>query len=339
MVSLDTVRASNLNLKKLGPGLVAVFVGGTSGIGETTAREFVRHADRPRVYLVGRNEARASQIIEELKKLNPDGKIDFLKADLELLRNVDEVCEDIKKKEEKINLLFLSPESSESNIELPNQETTEGLDTKFNLHYYSRMRFIVNLLPLLSAGANSNPAFSRVVSILSGGHEGKLNLEDLALKNTFSLQNCATHAITMNSLTLDRLATAHPNISFVHAYPGFVKTSLGRSLGTIGSAAFKGLMYLVTPLAVPFGESGERNLYAATSSQYPPKSAGDSEDAEVGSDGVRGSGAYLLHWTGKANQNQELFDGFKAQGWGEKVWDHTLDVFEKVCGKEGPGKY
>ncbi|KAK2810660.1 hypothetical protein FQN50_002700 [Emmonsiellopsis sp. PD_5] len=336
MASLDAVRASNLNLKKLGPGLVAVFVGGTSGIGETTAREFVRQADRPQVYLVGRNEARASRIIEELKKLNPDGKIDFLKADLELLRNVDEVCEDIKKKEEKINLLFLSPGIITT---AGRQETTEGLDTKFNLHYYSRMRFIFNLLPLLNAGANSNPSFSRVVSILSGGHEGKLNLNDLALKNTFSLQNCATHAITMNSLALDRLATAHPNISFVHAYPGFVKTSLGRDFGTIASAATKAFMFLATPLAVPFDESGERNLYAATSSRYPPKSAGDSEDTEVGSDGVKGSGAYLLHWTGKANQNQKLFDGFKAQGWGEKVWDHTLDVFEKVCGKGGPGKY
>ena len=84
-------------------------VGGTSGIGETTAREFVRHTLEPRVYLVGRNQTEASRIIDELAKLNPDGKVRFVQTDASLLRSVDEACDKIKEQEEKINLLFLSP--------------------------------------------------------------------------------------------------------------------------------------------------------------------------------------------------------------------------------------
>ena len=83
-------------------------VGGTSGIGESTAREFVRHTLAPRVYLVGRSEAQASSIISELNKLNPDGKIYFVKSDISLLRGVDTVCDEIKSKESRVNLLFLS---------------------------------------------------------------------------------------------------------------------------------------------------------------------------------------------------------------------------------------
>lgn len=83
-------------------------VGGTSGIGEATARAFVRDTLSPRVFLVGRNEAQASKIIEELRQLNPEGQLSFVKCDAARLQSVDEVCKDIQAKEEKINLLFLS---------------------------------------------------------------------------------------------------------------------------------------------------------------------------------------------------------------------------------------
>lgn len=83
-------------------------VGGTSGIGEATAREFVRDTLSPRIFLVGRNESQASKIIEELRQLNPDGQLSFIKCDAARLRSVDEACTEIQAKEEKINLLFLS---------------------------------------------------------------------------------------------------------------------------------------------------------------------------------------------------------------------------------------
>lgn len=83
-------------------------VGGTSGIGEATARAFVRDTLSPRVYLVGRSETQASKIIEELRQRNPDGQISFIKCDAARLRSVDETCKAIQEKEDKVNLLFLS---------------------------------------------------------------------------------------------------------------------------------------------------------------------------------------------------------------------------------------
>jgi short-subunit dehydrogenase len=83
-------------------------VGGTSGIGETTAREFVRYTTKPRVYIVGRSQEAADKLVPEFKKINPESHVEFIKSDVALLKNVDEVCTQIKAKEEKINLLCLS---------------------------------------------------------------------------------------------------------------------------------------------------------------------------------------------------------------------------------------
>lgn len=108
MVGIQEVRSELASLKRLGPGLVAVFVGGTNGIGEATAREFVRNTLQPRIYLVGRNQEQADLIKADFQKLNPESQTKFIQGDVSLLRNVDKICDEIKSSEEKINLLVLS---------------------------------------------------------------------------------------------------------------------------------------------------------------------------------------------------------------------------------------
>lgn len=109
MVSLLDVQSSNSRIASvLPPGLVAVFVGATSGIGETSLKQFAKHARQPRVYFVGRSQEAGDRITGECKALNSEGKYIFVKADTSLIHNVDDVCRDIKNKEKTINLLFLS---------------------------------------------------------------------------------------------------------------------------------------------------------------------------------------------------------------------------------------
>ena len=55
-----------------------------------------------------RNEEAANQITEDVKKLNPDAKIDFISTDASLLGNVDEACKRIQAKEDKVNILVLT---------------------------------------------------------------------------------------------------------------------------------------------------------------------------------------------------------------------------------------
>jgi NADP-dependent 3-hydroxy acid dehydrogenase YdfG len=113
MVGLTDVVASNNRIISAFPdGLVAVFVGGTSGVGEYTVQALAKYAFKPRVYIVGRSEEAAERIIKECQQLNPGGKFEFIKADVSHLKSVDDVCRQIKSKESSINLLFESQGST-----------------------------------------------------------------------------------------------------------------------------------------------------------------------------------------------------------------------------------
>lgn len=108
MVSLKTVQASNAGLRAL-PNITALFVGGTSGIGQSTLRQLARYADSPTAYIIGRNEARARPFLSELQQLNPKGRFHFIEADVSLVRNVDDACQQILQQQKKLNFLFMTP--------------------------------------------------------------------------------------------------------------------------------------------------------------------------------------------------------------------------------------
>jgi len=109
MVSLPTIQFSNSFItSSLPPKLVAVFVGATNGIGETTLKQFAKHAHQPHVYFVGRSQEAGDRIVGECKALNAEGEYVFDKADVSLISVVDDVCRGIKRKERVVNLLFLS---------------------------------------------------------------------------------------------------------------------------------------------------------------------------------------------------------------------------------------
>jgi len=109
MVSLSAVKLSNSQIPtSLPAGLVGVFVGATNGIGETTLKQFAKHARRPRAYFVGRKQEAGDRIAAECKALNPEGEYIFIKADASLIRVVDDICREIKSKEKAVNILFLT---------------------------------------------------------------------------------------------------------------------------------------------------------------------------------------------------------------------------------------
>lgn len=109
MVALDKVLESNAQIAKTYPeGLVAVFAGATSGIGEIALRNFVQHTTKPRVYVIGRSQEACARIDIDLKTVNPGGEYIFMRSDLSLIRNVDDICNKIMAKEAYINVLFMS---------------------------------------------------------------------------------------------------------------------------------------------------------------------------------------------------------------------------------------
>ncbi|KAK4891890.1 hypothetical protein LTR27_009589 [Elasticomyces elasticus] len=108
MVALGVIEASDARIKTRPPGLDAVFVGATNGVGETTSKQFCKYAVRPRVYFVRRSREVGGRIKQECEALSPEGTFVSIQRETSLMRNVDAVCEEIKNKEESVSLLFLS---------------------------------------------------------------------------------------------------------------------------------------------------------------------------------------------------------------------------------------
>lgn len=104
MVKLKVVREAVPKIVNKQP-LVAVFFGGTSGIGSHTPRALAKHTGKSgttiRIYIIGRKEEAAKTIIGECKDANAKGEYHFIQAkDLSLLRCVDDVCDQIIRSEE-----------------------------------------------------------------------------------------------------------------------------------------------------------------------------------------------------------------------------------------------
>jgi hypothetical protein len=206
------------------------------------------------------------------------------------------------------------------------------------------MRFVTNLLPQLRAATTSGPHFSRVLSILGAGHEGSVNMNDLELKNSFSGAKCANHSITMADFMVEELALREPAISFIHSSPGVVNTGIGRELPIWLRVPLKVVSPIFKPLFNPIDETGQRQLFIATSGLYPPADStqitpntfstgipiSKGSTVSVGSNGKVGSGAYLVNWDGNITGNQSLLSQYREQGFGKTVWDHTNGIFARV---------
>lgn len=398
MVTLEQMRSSNARIaESLPAGLVAVFVGGTSGIGESTMKQLARRIVQPRIYFIGRSERAAARITAELTALNPSGKYRFIRADLSLLQNVDDVCRDIKRRETLINLLFLTPGTvitgkgnqpslspspthhRTTNPTAESPETPEALHYPTALTYYSRIRLIVNLLPLLQKATS----LRRVVTVFGGTKEGALCTADLQGRTLVSPPSLSSpyppspsppittgvgnaagsaclalrgHTASMMTLALESLALEAPDVSFVHSFPGFVRTNLGRDAARAARAASAmGLVKVVLnrvvgPMvpAVPVAEAGERQLFFATSGRFPARGGVDVEEtagvggAEEGvgvargSDAREGSGVYSVNFDGEPQgvKVEEVVQRMRDEDLVRRLWLHTVGEFVRVTGTE-----
>lgn len=213
------------------------------------------------------------------------------------------------------------------------------------LMYYSRMRIITNLLPLLLA----SPLPATVVSVYAAGMEGKLYPEDLSLRNLkiYSYSQARSHMCYMHTFFFEALAQRHPGkLSLIHIFPGLVVGPGYHSpeLPLWFRVLFHGFMMPLFGrwITVKPTESGERMVSLAAGGHPPgPGSVGTSsltkdqqQDREAvtitGTDGKPGSGVYSLTWSGESNYPVKKYEVLNKEELRTKVWDHTMKAFEVV---------
>ncbi|THX14538.1 hypothetical protein D6D13_03012 [Aureobasidium pullulans] len=334
MVALETIRASNSRIASTLPlGLVAIFVGATNGVGEATVRQFAKYASAPRVYLIGRSQDAGTRIVNECRALNAKGEFTFISKDTSLMRNVDEICETIKQKEKSVNLLFLTIGTLQTG-----KTTVEGLHYPAAIAVHARNRFINNLLPLI----NNATSLRRVISVFIATLEGEIQLDDFQGWHMKLMAN-RDHAASITTLSLESHHKDNPKVSFVHNFPGVIKSGITRGTSGVVLTALKAVVRIFGSLFyMPAEETGDRHVFLSTSARY---SAGEKDEAAGvplsvapdlsfarGTDGKLASGVYSINASGESagEKVEEALASLRSRGMTEKVMDTINTDIEKA---------
>jgi NAD(P)-dependent dehydrogenase (short-subunit alcohol dehydrogenase family) len=111
MVNLSSIKLSNSRVDETSIPRVAVFVGGTDGIGKLALAGLARLGLSFKAYVIGRKEKETSfrSVIEELHQVNPVASVIWIEGEVSLLSEVKRVCDYIRTLETEVDLLFMTP--------------------------------------------------------------------------------------------------------------------------------------------------------------------------------------------------------------------------------------
>ncbi|THV92810.1 hypothetical protein D6D27_04713 [Aureobasidium pullulans] len=334
MVALETIRASNSRIASTLPsGLVAIFVGATNGVGEATVRQFAKYASAPRVYLIGRSQDAGTRIVNECRALNAKGEFTFISEDTSLMRNVDEICETIKQKEKSVNLLFLTIGTLQTG-----KTTVEGLHYPAAIAVHARNRFITNLLPLIKNATS----LRRVISVFIATLEGEIQMDDFQGWHMKLMAN-RDHAASITTLSLESHHKDNPKVSFVHNFPGVIKSGITRGTSGVVLTALKAVVRIFGSLLyMPAEEAGDRHVFLSTSARYcagekdetagVPISVAPDLSFARGTDGKLASGVYSINASGESAgvKVEDALASLRSRGMTQKVMDTINTDIEKA---------
>ena len=183
------------------------------------------------------------------------------------------------------------------------------------------------------------------MSVFNGTNEGPLDTNDISGRKV-SLIGARGHLASLITTSLEALARHAPDVSFIHSFPGPVKTDLAKDAPGVAMAVLRGVFAVLGPFVnMPLKECGERHLFLATSARYPPNTAADVASGMAlekrltvarGTKGESGGGVYSVNAKGESAgpKVEQLLAGFRKDGVAEKVWDHTVGEFKRITGTE-----
>ena len=121
--------------------------GGTDGVGKEIALGLARAGVR--VLLVGRDADKGARAVTSLVAASGAPHVEFLAADLSLMRQVDRLANEVMRRVPSLRYLV----HSAGIVRGRHTRTAEGVETNFAVNYLGRFALTKRLLPLLQATA------------------------------------------------------------------------------------------------------------------------------------------------------------------------------------------
>lgn len=165
--------------------------------------------------------------------------------------------------------------------------------------------------------------------MLNGGKEKAIIEEDLGLEKpaNWSTTTVVNHTTTNMSLALGFLAEdpSNKHLALMHAFPGLVRTEIFSKLKApesssvfwwITLACIRNVIgFLMMVQGISPNDSGERHAFHLTSDAFAPGSL------------------HLIDESSEEVPPNEILQAYREKGMAKKVWDYTLQVFEKILGR------
>ena len=143
-------------------GRTCLISGATDGIGKEAAIELAKKGCN--LILIGRSKKKGKKVVEQIRKVaDSHVDIDYLIADLMLMKEVSRVADEISKKYPRIDVLLNNVGAYFTSREV----TEEGFERTFALNHLGYFLMTKKLLPLVE---KSN--YKRIVNVSSSAHYG-----------------------------------------------------------------------------------------------------------------------------------------------------------------------
>lgn len=200
---------------------VSLVTGGTEGIGRAVALRLAELGDT--VFITGRNAARGTEVLEQLRALAPRREHTFLPADLALLSGTSALAAAVSARTARLDAVVCCA----GVLALIPERTSEGLERALALNYLSRFLLLQLLLPRLSAAASG-----RVVLVANAGqYPDTLDLADLGYERGKPGLQVAGRSQFANDLLAIELAArvSGTRVAVTCVFPGRVKTNVFRN--------------------------------------------------------------------------------------------------------------
>ena len=211
-----------------------VITGGTSGLGLQAALNLGSQFDN--MYIIGKNEQKGQNALQDIKKLFPEINIKFIKTDLSLISEIKKLSAYFFTKRIKIDILI----NNAGGIFFKRTLTSEKIEKTFALNHLAYFA-----LTNLFLKNNIFKKEAKIINVASGAHRGaNLNFTDIEMKQKYNGWLCYKKSKLCNILFTKKLSelVKLQNITVNCLHPGFVKTEFGKNNHGILSFLLKILM-------------------------------------------------------------------------------------------------
>jgi NAD(P)-dependent dehydrogenase (short-subunit alcohol dehydrogenase family) len=238
-------------------GKTVLITGATNGIGKVAALELAKKGAN--VVIVGRNPAKTTETVAEIKAGSGNPNVGMIVADLSSMAEVRKVADAFKANHSRLDVLI----NNAGAVFADRQKTVDGYEMTFAFNHLAYFLLTNLLLDMLKASAPAH-----IVNVSSAAHtNGVLNFDDLDSKNNYGMGGFRAYGLSklaniMFTYELSRQLEGTGVIANV-LHPGLVGTGFGMN----NNRMMRFAMRLIAPFSLTPEQGADTIIYLASSPQ------------------------------------------------------------------------